>query len=401
MSLLTATIGVLAAIANAAPEARSREAILHAASYDGKITTLSLKSTGQGGFELKPIPPPATDAGTSPSWLIQTSKYLYNVDEALSGPPQGTVTEYEDGPQGKLKLRKALKTNPGGVHGALYAGGKALAVAHYYPLAPNSAPGAVTSYRIGDTFQPFPLINFTFAGPGPNPERQEAPHPHQIVVDPTGNYILVPDLGSDLVHVFSINKATGELTKRDPPLKAEAGSGPRHAVFGKGGSFFYLVSELANSVTVYKATTLPNGAGMKFDLVQKTDSFAGAFAKAGKPVPTEAGAAEIALSPCGAYIIVSNRKDNFFSQVNAPADSLATYSIDPTKGTLTPIGTFSATGPVPRQFALNKKGDMAAVGLQGNGMVAVIQYDSSTGKFGKKLADVTVGTQVVCVIWDE
>jgi 6-phosphogluconolactonase (cycloisomerase 2 family) len=155
----------------------------------------------------------------------------------------------------------------------------------------------VSSYLIGPTgpFTPFPDITFSFGSPGPNPARQDAPHPHQIILDPTGKYVLVPDLGSDAVHVFYIDPTTFQLCRRDS-LSAEGGSGPRHGVFGKDGSFFYLVSELANTVTVYKVTTLPGGAGIEFDFVQKTDSFAGAFAKSGKPVPATAAVSEIALS---------------------------------------------------------------------------------------------------------
>jgi 6-phosphogluconolactonase (cycloisomerase 2 family) len=83
------------------------------------------------------------------------------------------------------------------------------------------------------------------------------------------------------------------------------------------------------------------------------------------------------------------------------SDSFSTYSIDPAKGTLSPIGLFPAGGPVPRQFALNKAGDLVAVGLQDSGKVVVWRFDESTGKFGDMVAQVDVGGQVVCVIWDE
>jgi 6-phosphogluconolactonase (cycloisomerase 2 family) len=144
-------------------------------------------------------------------------------------------------------------------------------------------------------------FDFTLAAPGPNPARQDAPHPHEAIVDPTGNYVLVPDLGADLVRVFQVDKATKKLTPVDP-LVAAPGSGPRHAVFGKfprgkrhrdnagQGLFMYLVAELANSVTVYEVNYLPNGTGLKFEEVQVMDTFAG------KPIPPGAGAGEIALS---------------------------------------------------------------------------------------------------------
>ena len=126
--LLVIAVAVFWASAGAAPKPLN-EMILHAASYDGKITTLSLRSTKQGGYELKPIFPPATDGGPSPSWLVQKGNGLINIDEGINAQ-QGTITEYEEGPHGKLKLRASSKTQTGGLHGTLYAGGKALAVAH-------------------------------------------------------------------------------------------------------------------------------------------------------------------------------------------------------------------------------------------------------------------------------
>lgn len=47
---------------------------------------------------------------------------------------------------------------------------------------------------------------FTLTAPGTNPARQEAPHPHEALVDPTDSFIVVPDLGADLIRVFSIGK---------------------------------------------------------------------------------------------------------------------------------------------------------------------------------------------------
>jgi 6-phosphogluconolactonase (cycloisomerase 2 family) len=89
-------------------------------------------------------------------------------------------------------------------------------------------------------------------GPGPDPSRQEAPHPHMAAVDPTGGFIIVPDLGADILRVYSIDKPTGFLTSC-ANVTAAPGSGPRHAAFweGAGGTMMYLANELGNDVTVY------------------------------------------------------------------------------------------------------------------------------------------------------
>jgi len=123
-------------------------------------------------------------------------------------------------------------------------------------------------------------IRYTLSHPGPVPSRQEAPHEHEAITDPTGQYILVPDLGADLVRVFSFDKITLKLTALNP-LKAAPGSGPRHAAFWNPYStacptcttYFYLVSELASTVTGYAVTYLPNGGGLNFTEVYRSTTY--------------------------------------------------------------------------------------------------------------------------------
>ncbi|KAH0563313.1 hypothetical protein GP486_002119 [Trichoglossum hirsutum] len=378
---------------------------LFAASYSGKITTLSLEQQGYGS-SLKSLFTNA-DSAPSPSWLLLDGKLLYSVDEGLN-VPNGSVNVFEVGDDGSLKRTSRVGTIDGGVNGAFYADGAALVVPHY-------AGSAVTTYLIDKSSKSVTRHqNFTFTLPakGPNPDRQEAPHPHQAIVHPSGNFILVPDLGADLVRVFRVDKNSKDITEVDP-LKAAPGSGPRHAAFGTGKMhkrderddkdhsedehelFLYLVAELANTVTVYKTTCLPGETGLKFEQVQVASTYAD------KQPPNGTAAAEIALSASGTQVIISNRGDNGFSTAGKQSDSFATYSIDTAKGSLSPIGLFPAGGPFPRQFALNKAGDLVAVGLQKSGDVAVFKFDKEKGKFGDKVASINVGGEVVCVIWDE
>jgi len=89
---------------------------------------------------------------------------------------------------------------------------------------------------------------------GPNGLRQEHPHPHDAILDPDGRFVLVPDLGTDLIQRYLVNTdGRGGLT-RLAPLVVPAGSGPRHGVFVKtddAPTYFYLLSEMGNSITGY------------------------------------------------------------------------------------------------------------------------------------------------------
>ena len=95
--------------------------------------------------------------------------------------------------------------------------------------------------------------NLSKSAPGTIPSRQDAPHPHEVILDPTGSFIVVPDLGADLVRVFSIDATTSLLTEKTP-LKVTTGAGPRHGAFLKSGkeTSFFLVAELDNKVRSFK-----------------------------------------------------------------------------------------------------------------------------------------------------
>jgi 6-phosphogluconolactonase (cycloisomerase 2 family) len=132
-------------------------------------------------------------------------------------------------------------------------------------------------------------FTFTLSQPGTNPDRQDAPHPHEVLVDPTDSFILVPDLGADLVRVFSIDPATSKLNE-STPFNAVPGSGPRHGSFLTSGNttYFFLVAELGNTVTSY---TVTYGKGtLTFNEVFTSDIFGN------EATPEGAAAAECILS---------------------------------------------------------------------------------------------------------
>lgn len=94
---------------------------------------------------------------------------------------------------------------------------------------------------------------YTLDQAGPKPP-QNAPHPHEAILDPTGQYVLVPDLGADLVRVFSIDQDSYQLTPV-APLSVAVGSGPRHARFlvtEEKKTYFFVLAELDNIVTTYE-----------------------------------------------------------------------------------------------------------------------------------------------------
>ncbi|MFP3992615.1 beta-propeller fold lactonase family protein, partial [Streptomyces sp. E11-3] len=84
-------------------------------------------------------------------------------------------------------------------------------------------------------------------GAGPDPERQQGPHAHQVLADPSGRWVVSVDLGTDSVRVCSL--VAGELRPhREVALRP--GSGPRHLAFHPRGDLAYVVHELDPVLTV-------------------------------------------------------------------------------------------------------------------------------------------------------
>lgn len=110
---------------------------------------------------------------------------------------------------------------------------------------------------------------------GPNAQRQEAPHPHQVLVDPTGRFFVANDLGTDTILVIDSLADRFEVTNRvrtDP-----AGCGPRHGAFFPAGivnapaTHYILVCELLNLVEVFELTYVADT--IQFELVQTLSTF--------------------------------------------------------------------------------------------------------------------------------
>lgn len=85
------------------------------------------------------------------------------------------------------------------------------------------------------------------AGHGPDPERQAAAHPHQVLFRAAGTVVVI-DLGADLVRQFHLDAGAPALRPAGV-WHLPAGSGPRHGVFLAGGRMA-LAAELGNALFV-------------------------------------------------------------------------------------------------------------------------------------------------------
>lgn len=375
----------LAAAAAAADNAGS--AILYAASYSGGITSLSLK-TSKTGYTLNKVSV-ASECGANPVWLEQDKErnLLYCSDEA------GAVGVFgvNSSTPGFLEPIVQMNSSYAPVASTLFDVGekRGIAFAHYgSPDGGPPGPAGITTYIAGADGGLQPTFNLTTvpAMQGPNAERQNASHVHQVVMDPTGKFMVAPDLGEDRVHVYRVQDSAAISAM--PDITLPPGSGPRHGVFHTVGkkTFFHLVSELANNVTSFKVSYNENSS-ISMSQIGQVNTFGD------KPVPAGALAGEIIISPDG-FITVSNRLDNSFTvpsldpgnPAQEQSDSLAVFKADK-QGKLSFVNLYPVGCQSPRQIQANNDGSLLAAACMANDRVVVLERNNATGEIGQVVAN--------------
>lgn len=161
----------------------------------------------------------------------------------------------------------------------------------------ESAVAAFTFPDNGSLSPPSQILYPTSTTTGPIPSRQNGSFSHHVILDPTQRFVLVPDLGADVIRIFTYHPDTVAPLTELAPLKTDAGAGPRHGVFwrapGRGKDKWYLLfnGELSQKVYSYRITYTANG------LVWDKVSEATALGEVGGTLgPNTAPTSEIAVS---------------------------------------------------------------------------------------------------------
>jgi 6-phosphogluconolactonase len=296
----------------------------------------------------------------NPSFLTtdQTSTHLYAVNEVgdYQGQKSGGVSAFSiDRNTGKLSfLNEVSSRGAGPCYLTIDKSGKYVLVANYdagsvavFPILANGSLGEASA-----------VVQHT--GHGPNAERQEGPHAHEIELSPDNRFAIVSDLGLDKLLVYQFDSTKGSLTVNNAPVAEVApGSGPRHFAFHPRSKFVYLINEMGGSVTVFRydgrtgtlhklqtVSTLPNGFAGKND------------------------SAEIEVHPSGKFVYGSNRGP----------DDIAVFSVDRAKGTLTAIDRISTRGKTPRNFAIDPTGRYLFAANQASNNIVVFRIHPSSGR---------------------
>ncbi|MEM1507530.1 MAG: lactonase family protein [Candidatus Bathyarchaeia archaeon] len=295
----------------------------------------------------------------NPSFLAVDSKHqnLYAVNEIMDflGERAGAVSAFSiDGKNGKIFfLNSKSSRGAGPCHISLDVSDRYIFVANYAGgsvcMLPRNQDGS-----LGDA------ASFVqHKGSSINPERQEGPHPHSVVIDPANRHAYVPDLGLDKIIIYELDLEKGKLKQGDQPwVSTKPGSGPRHFTFHPNGRFAYLVNELDSTVVAY-AYNERDGSLREIQVESTLPSdFKG-----------ENYAADIHASPSGKFLYASNRGH----------DSLAVFRVDGENGFIETVGHVHTQGRWPRNFAIDPYGTFILVANQYSDSIVSFRVDDKTG----------------------
>jgi 6-phosphogluconolactonase len=235
-------------------------------------------------------------------------------------------------------------------------------------FAANYGGGSAASFSVAADGQLSPAISFfQYTGQGPDKTRQKGPHAHRVTVSPDNRFLLVNDLGLDVIHIYRLDAATAKLTENEPAVwKSSPGSGPRALQFHPNGKFAYCITEMTSSVVVLRWDARPGVLETVQEVVMRPPDFQG----------TTAGS-DIVIDREAKFAYVADRFD----------DIIVTFAISPNDGKLTLLNRTSCGGKVPRHLTLDPSGRWLLVANQASDNIAVLARNTRTGQLtaGKSL----------------
>ncbi|MFB6438643.1 lactonase family protein [Streptomyces sp. NPDC056411] len=268
----------------------------------------------------------STDAVPNPSYLAvdPDGRRLYAVSET----PDGAAAAFALTPRGPAPLGPAVPVDGADPTHLTLAAGRLLTA--------NYSSGSVSSLPVrADGSLGGPAAVLTHRGSGPRPDRQEGPHAHAVLPDPSGAWLLSVDLGTDSVRVCTLD-ATGRAPAVRDEVRLRPGSGPRHLAFHPRGDRAYVINELEPTVTVCR-----------------WEADRGALTPLGETRLLPDGAAATATFPSA---LVLSRDGRFAWAANRGHDSLSVLALNASGDTATLVTTVPCGGHWPRDLALHPDG---------------------------------------------
>ncbi|MBL1067713.1 lactonase family protein [Streptomyces sp. 7-21] len=301
-----------------------------------------------GALRLEAVTP-----APNPSFLALSpaTGVLYAVDESAEGAVTAFALDDSGGIAGPLATVGSGGGSP--CHVSVDPGGS-------HAFAANYATGSVAVFALGENGAPTGLTDLVqHTGEGPDPDRQEGPHAHMVLPHPDGGLLYAADLGTDSVHVYVLDTATGRLTRRQEARFAP-GSGPRHLALHPGGRTAYVLGELDLTLT---PCTVDAATGTLTPLTAVS-------ALPPDADPAGATAAEVLVSPDGRFVYASVRGH----------DSVAVFDVAGDRETAPELlASHPCGGRSPRHLAFDAASGRIFAANQDSSQVSVLTRDTGDG----------------------
>jgi len=212
---------------------------------------------------------------------------------------------------------------------------------------------------------------------GPHRIEQPFAKPHQVVFDPSGTFIIVPDKGLDRVFTFRIDPGNRKLVAVNAGAEAREGAGPRHIAFHPAGRLAYVINELDSTVVAYRFDPA-TGALAPFQVLSALpDTFTG-----------NSRGSEIEISSDGRFLYVSNRGH----------DSIAIFSVDQASGRMAHVEWQASGGKTPRFFAIDPTGRFLLAANEEGDTIVSFERGAKGGRLKATNSAVNVGSPV-CIVF--
>lgn len=290
----------------------------------------------------------STDALANPSFLVPSvdGAVLYAVGESADGMAAAFDIR-EDVP--RLLGEPVPVGGAGPTHLALVAG---------HLVTANYGSGSVSALPVRPDGSLGPAASvLAHHGSGPHPDRQQGPHAHQVLADPSGRWVVSVDLGTDSVRVCSLDSGTGTL-RLHSETALRAGSGPRHLAFHPVGRHAYVLNELVPTVAVCRWDAERGILEPLHEVPVVEDG-----------VSTTTYPSEVVVALDGRYAWAANRGH----------DSIAVLALDATGEQARLVTTVDCGGHWPRDLTLDPSGRRLYAANERSGDVTWFDIDPATG----------------------
>jgi 6-phosphogluconolactonase (cycloisomerase 2 family) len=318
----------------------------------------------------------------NPSWLAinpaQTRLYAVSEVDNYQGTRNGAVVSYAiDGET--MQIRRLGAVSSAGAtpaHASVHPSGRFVFVANYgggnvavFPVGPDGALGEATDVR--PSVGPRHRARAVDDPPGQFAiSDHDGPHLHMVAADPSGQFVIANDAGLDLTLVWRFDAQAGRLLPADVPvIAAPSGAAPRHFVFHPNGRIFYNLHEHDAKIAVYDYDAVKGGFKPKQLVSALPPKFSGSNLSS-----------EILIAPDGRFLYAANRLHNaiaifavandgqlklisetwvhadsprcltldssgvFLFSCNQKGDSITSFRINPSNGTLQFTGRYEPLG---------------------------------------------------------